>query len=91
MHLVRQRRRTGKQKWGWRPAGLPTPQVSGAGEKSRTPDLRITNALLYQLSYTGLAVGCHRGDCRSAQLSMLSLHRVGADQRPGASGQNRIG
>ena len=25
----------------------------GAGEKSRTPDLRITNALLYQLSYTG--------------------------------------
>ena len=27
----------------------------GAGEKSRTPDLRITNALLYQLSYAGLA------------------------------------
>ena len=26
---------------------------AGAGEKSRTPDLRITNALLYQLSYTG--------------------------------------
>jgi hypothetical protein len=26
----------------------------GAGEKSRTPDLRITNALLYQLSYTGV-------------------------------------
>jgi hypothetical protein len=26
---------------------------SGAGEESRTPDLRITNALLYQLSYTG--------------------------------------
>ena len=25
----------------------------GAGEESRTPDLRITNALLYQLSYTG--------------------------------------
>jgi hypothetical protein len=29
----------------------------GAGEKSRTPDLRITNALLYQLSYTGGALG----------------------------------
>ena len=28
-------------------------QASGAGEESRTPDLRITNALLYQLSYTG--------------------------------------
>ena len=27
----------------------------GAGEKSRTPDLRITNALLYQLSYAGTA------------------------------------
>ena len=27
----------------------------GAGEKSRTPDLRITNALLYQLSYAGPA------------------------------------
>ena len=25
----------------------------GAGERSRTLDLRITNALLYQLSYTG--------------------------------------
>ena len=25
----------------------------GAGKGSRTPDLRITNALLYQLSYTG--------------------------------------
>ncbi len=28
----------------------------GAGEKSRTPDLRITNALLYQLSYAGVAL-----------------------------------
>ena len=25
----------------------------GAGERSRTPDLLITNELLYQLSYTG--------------------------------------
>ena len=29
----------------------------GAGDRSRTYDLRITNALLYQLSYTG--VGAH--------------------------------
>ena len=28
-------------------------RISGAGEESRTPDLRITNALLYQLSYAG--------------------------------------
>ena len=31
----------------------------GAGEKSRTPDLRITNALLYQLSYTGALKDAH--------------------------------
>jgi hypothetical protein len=29
---------------------------NGAGERSRTLDLRITSALLYQLSYTG--TGC---------------------------------
>ena len=34
---------------------------SGAGEKSRTPDLRITNALLYQLSYTGVALAIEDG------------------------------
>ena len=27
--------------------------LCGAGKRSRTSDLRITNALLYQLSYTG--------------------------------------
>jgi hypothetical protein len=27
--------------------------VDGAGEGNRTPDPRITNALLYQLSYPG--------------------------------------
>ena len=32
----------------------------GAGEKSRTPDLRITNALLYQLSYAGVAAARSR-------------------------------
>ena len=30
-----------------------TPRI-GAGERSRTLDLRITSALLYQLSYSGL-------------------------------------
>jgi hypothetical protein len=28
----------------------------GAGKMNRTPDLRITNALLYQLSYTGFLI-----------------------------------
>ncbi len=26
---------------------------TGAGERNRTADLRVTSALLYQLSYTG--------------------------------------
>ena len=30
-----------------------TSSVSGAGDRSRTYDLLITNELLYQLSYTG--------------------------------------
>jgi len=32
----------------------------GADERSRTPDLRITNALLYQLSYIGIGQDCIR-------------------------------
>ncbi len=31
----------------------------GAGDRSRTYDLRITNALLYQLSYTGLGAALY--------------------------------
>ena len=31
-------------------------KTTGAGERSRTPDLRITNALLYQLSYAGVTI-----------------------------------
>jgi hypothetical protein len=30
--------------------------LSGAGKRNRTSDLRITNALLYQLSYSGVAL-----------------------------------
>ncbi|MEN9358021.1 MAG: hypothetical protein RL695_2192 [Pseudomonadota bacterium] len=41
---------------------------SGAGEKSRTPDLRITNALLYQLSYTGTC-------CKKARI--IATRRTG--------------
>ena len=29
---------------------------AGAGKRNRTPDLRITNALLYRLSYSGASV-----------------------------------
>ena len=31
------------------------PLTTGAGKRSRTPDLMITNQLLYQLSYAGIA------------------------------------
>ena len=33
------------------------PYLFGAGEMNRTPDLLITNELLYRLSYTGFNVG----------------------------------
>lgn len=39
--------------------------VFGAGNRSRTYDLRITNALLYQLSYTGM------GFCTRVQAAIL--------------------
>ena len=52
----------------------------GAGERSRTLDLRITNALLYQLSYTGLFT----------QPQMLSPRPASPDVMPLRSEQNRI-
>jgi hypothetical protein len=35
-------------------------EQGGADEGTRTPDLRITNALLYQLSYIGTDTGHYR-------------------------------
>jgi hypothetical protein len=35
---------------------------TGAGERSRTLDLLITNELLYQLSYTGVSAMPHKWD-----------------------------
>ena len=34
----------------------PPGVLSGAGEMNRTPDLLITNELLYRLSYTGVSL-----------------------------------
>ena len=45
---------------------------TGAGDRSRTYDLRITNALLYQLSYTGYS-GMERQ--KSLELSTYTLAR----------------
>ena len=39
--------------------------VSGAGNRSRTYDLRITNALLYQLSYSGEGGGVYGFESRA--------------------------
>ncbi len=55
--LVQSHRRLGQRPGtnstkGW-PCTEATLRLSGAGNRSRTYDLRITNALLYQLSYTG--------------------------------------
>ena len=38
------------------------PHEYGAGERSRTLDLLITNELLYQLSYTGVSAMSHKWD-----------------------------
>ena len=35
---------------------FPQVKVPGADVGTRTPDLRITSALLYQLSYVGIAL-----------------------------------
>jgi hypothetical protein len=38
------------QLFSWAGFGM----MLGAGKRNRTPDLRITNALLYRLSYSGI-------------------------------------
>jgi hypothetical protein len=42
-----------KTREAWRRRGFPEMKL-GAGKRNRTPDLRITNALLYRLSYSGI-------------------------------------
>jgi hypothetical protein len=54
-----------ERKRGGRQLGQHPEFTYGAGEKSRTPDLRITNALLYQLSYAGVAGGGERRASRA--------------------------
>ena len=48
-------------------SSTPTRVKSGAGEGNRTPDPRITNALLYQLSYSGARAAKYSGDLGDAQ------------------------
>ena len=51
---------------------FPYPQYNGAGGRTRTPDLLITNQLLYQLSYTSKCFG----NRRSQYLSHYSVAGV---------------
>lgn len=46
----------------------------GAGERNRTLDLRITSALLYQLSYTGNVGRCTPQPVLLAWTRMARLH-----------------
>ena len=43
---------------------------NGADKRSRTSDLRITNALLYQLSYIGPARRVHEREPRGKRLKL---------------------
>ena len=52
---------------------------SGAGGRTRTDDLLITNQLLYQLSYAGLAWGGRRYSTRT---SVASTQTAPSDRRP---------
>jgi hypothetical protein len=46
-------------------------KLGGAGKRNRTPDLRITNALLYRLSYSG--VTSEKKDYRKVPRRMQAL------------------
>ena len=52
---------------------------SGAAEGTRTPDPRITNALLYQLSYSGGAVPIATGDGRVQSLRRRTNAPISAE------------
>lgn len=55
----------------------------GAGEKSRTPDLRITNALLYQLSYAGVGETTILADPRRfARITDQGFDRQASESQP---------
>ena len=56
---------------------LLTPVNFGAGERSRTLDLLITNELLYQLSYTGTRTGSlHRRKAHSFRRELPSRQQA---------------
>lgn len=59
-----------------RPSGGGFLVVPGAGNRNRTYDLRITNAPLYQLSYSGRAANS-RGDAAWRSIDQLQAQLFG--------------
>ena len=55
--------------------------MNGAGERSRTSDLLITNQLLYQLSYTGMRVLRSSPEDTGVYRNRSAM-RIAWDQRP---------
>ncbi len=49
---------------------------AGADDRSRTGDLRITNALLYQLSYTGILGAAEESRTLDLYLGKVSLYQL---------------
>ncbi len=62
------------------PDGLPFLLSSGAGDRSRTYDLRITNALLYQLSYTGETLNLRNLLYRSTDFCVAACELIESDR-----------
>ena len=56
--------------------GIICCQSPGAGDRSRTYDLRITNALLYQLSYTGILGAAEESRTLDLYLGKVSLYQL---------------
>ena len=54
----------------------------GAGKRSRTPDLLITNELLYQLSYSGVALHYSKSLCASGR--QQAIEGLGKGAQPEA-------
>ena len=52
----------------WPLGNLPIYKKTGAGGRTRTPDLLITNQLLYQLSYTS------ESRCASCATTLMIIH-----------------
>ena len=67
--------------------------MNGAQEGNRTPDLRITSALLYRLSYLGRTPNFteHLASRHMSLRSQVPLRRLSASTRPTMNTKNPTG